>query len=74
MDHINILKVKELQVLLHYHFGSERLNRSPKNVELVETVADLFQRDWEGLIQRLGGGVLVVTNEMVNREKFFVYL
>ena len=24
MDHINTLKVKELRVLLHYHFGSER--------------------------------------------------
>ena len=43
-------------------------------MELVEDVNNLFQRDWEGIIQRLGGGVLVVTNEMVNREKFFVYL
>ena len=56
MDHINNLKLKELRVLLRYHFGSERLKGSPKKVELVEAVTDLFQRDWEGLMQRVGGG------------------
>ena len=55
MDHINNLKVKEIQVLLRYHFKSERLKGSPMKVELVEAVTDLFQRDWEGLIQRVGG-------------------
>ena len=35
MDHTNILKVKELRVLLRYHFGSERLKGTPKKVELV---------------------------------------
>ena len=64
MDHINILKVKEIWVLLRYHFGSERLKGIPKKVELVESVTDLFRRDWEGLMQRVGGGVLVVTNDM----------
>ena len=64
MDHINNLKVKELRVLLHYHFGSERLKGSRKKVELVEAVPGLFQRDWEGLMQRVGGWGLVVTNEM----------
>ena len=64
MDHINILKVKELWVLLRYHFGPERLKGSPKKVELVEAVTGLFRRDWEGLMQRVGGGGLVLTNEM----------
>ena len=45
MDHINILKVKELRVLLLYHFGLERLKWRPKKVELVEDVTDLFRRD-----------------------------
>ena len=35
MDHINDLKMKELTVLLCYHFGSENLKGSPKKVELV---------------------------------------
>ena len=55
MYHINNLKVKDLRVLLHYHFGSERLKGSPKKVELAEAVTDLVRRDWEGLIQRVGG-------------------
>ena len=38
MDHINKLKVKELQMILRYHFGSERLKEIPKKVELVEAV------------------------------------
>ena len=42
MDHINILKVKELWVLLRYHFGSERFKGIPKKVELVEAVTELF--------------------------------
>ena len=57
MDHINILKVKELRVLLRYQFGSDRLKGIPKKVELVEAVTDLFQRDWEGIMQRVGGGI-----------------
>ena len=55
MYHINNLNVKELLVLLSYHFGSERLKVSPKKVELVEAVTDLFRRDWEGITQRVGG-------------------
>ena len=55
---INNLKVKELQVLLRCHFGSERLKGSPKKVELVEAVTDLFQIDWEGLMKMVCvGGV-----------------
>ena len=42
MDNINNLKFKELQFLLRYHFGSERLMGSPKKVELVEAVTGLF--------------------------------
>ena len=56
IDHINNLKVKELRVLLRYHFGSERLKGRPKKVELVEAVNDLFLRDCEGDMQRVGGG------------------
>ena len=68
MDHINNLKVKELQVILRYHFGSERVKGSPKKVELVEAVTGLFLRYWEGLMQRLGGGGLVLMNEIVERD------
>ena len=59
MYHINYLKVEDIRVLLRYHFGSERLKGTPKKVELVEAVTDLFRRDWEGLMQRRGcvGGV-----------------
>ena len=64
MDHINKLIFKELQVLLCYHFGSERLKGIPKKVELVEAVTGLFLRDREGLIQKVGRGVSVVTNDM----------
>ena len=56
MYHINKLKVKELLVLLRDHFGSERLMGDPKKVELVEAVTDLFLRDWDGIMQRVGGG------------------
>ena len=35
MDHINNLKVKDLRVILCYHFGSENLKGIPKKVELV---------------------------------------
>ena len=63
MDHINNLKVKELRVLLCYHFGSERLKGTPKKVELVEAVTDLFRRYRKSLMHRVGGGGLVVTNE-----------
>ena len=74
MDHINNIKFKELRVLLHYHFGSERLKGSPKKVELVEAVTDLFRRGWGGLMQRVGGreGV-VVTNEMGKRELYIYF-
>ena len=72
IDHINTLKVKELRVLLCYQFGSERLKGTPKKVELVEAVTDLFRRDWESRMQRVGGGGSVVTNEIGEREIFLV--
>ena len=72
MDHINTLKVKELRVILHYHFGPERLKGIPKKVELVEAVTDLFRRECESLMQRVGGGGSVVTNEIGERERFLV--
>ena len=70
MDHINNLKVKECQVLLHYQFGQEMLKRSPKKVELVEVVTDLFRMGWEGLMHRVGGGQSMVTNEMGETARF----
>ena len=55
MDQINNLKVKELGVLLHYHFGSEKLKGSPNKVELVKAV-NIIRKDWDGLVQIWGGG------------------
>ena len=72
MDHINILKVKDLRVLLRYRFGSEMLKGGPNKVELLEAVTDLFRRDWDGLMQRMGGGGSAITNEKVERERFLV--
>ena len=57
-------------MLLRYHFRSERLTGIPKKVKLVEAVTDLFRRGWEGLMQSLGVGGLVITNEMGDREIF----
>ena len=42
MYHINNLKVKEIMLLIHYHFGSEMLKGSPKKVECAEAVNDFF--------------------------------
>ena len=42
MDYINKLKVKELGVLLHYHFGSEKLKEVPKKLEIVKDVTDFL--------------------------------
>ena len=59
MDHINKLKVKEIRVLLCYHFGSEKLKGGPNKVELVEAVTDVLRKDLGGLVQR---GESVLTN------------
>ena len=72
MDYINNLKVKELRVILRYHFGSERLKGSPNKVELVEAVTDLFRRGCGVIMQRVGGGGSLVTNEIGERERFIV--
>ena len=66
MDHINNLKVKDLRVILCYHFGSENLKDAPKKMELVGAVKDFSRKDWKGLVQRRGDGVSVVTNEGVH--------
>ena len=44
MGHINNLKVKDLRVLLCYHFGSEELKGSPKKLELLEAVKYFLER------------------------------
>ena len=69
MDHINNLKVKDIGVLLHYHFGSETLKGIPKKVEIVEDITDLFWRDWKGLMQRVGGGGGVGGNKWDGKER-----
>ena len=66
MDHINKLKVKDLRLLFRYNFGSEKLKGIPKKVELVGSVIYIFRKDWDGLVQRWGDWVSVVTNEGVH--------
>ena len=41
-------------------------------MELVEAVTDLFRMDWKSLMQRVGAGGSVVTNEIGEREIFLV--
>ena len=41
-------------------------------MELLEAVTELFRRYWESLMKRVGGGGLVVTNEIGERERFLV--
>ena len=48
--HINNLKVKDLRVILCYHFGLENLKGVPKKVELVETITDFSRKYQEGLV------------------------
>ena len=48
------------------------LNGTPKKVELLEAVTDLFWRDWESLMQRVDGDVSVVMNELGEKERFLV--
>ena len=43
MDCINNLKVKDIRMLLRYHFGSEELKGGPKKVEIVKTVKDFYK-------------------------------
>ena len=45
MDRINNLKVKDLRVILRYHFGSENLKGGPNKLELVEAV----NKNYKGL-------------------------
>ena len=55
MYYINKLKVKELRVMLRYHFGLEKLKGSPKKVDILEAVTDFFIKDWEDIVRK--GGV-----------------
>ena len=66
MDHINNLKVKDLRVLLHYQFGSEKLKGSPKKVELLDAVKCFLERIGTVLCRDGVGGVSIVKNEGVH--------
>ena len=44
--HINNLKLKEIRVMICYHFGSEKLKAIPNKVELLEAVTEFLQKDW----------------------------
>ena len=54
MDHINNLEVKDIRVLIHYHFRTEKLNGTPKKVELMEAVTDFLENI--GRVLCRGGG------------------
>ena len=54
MDHIKNLKVKDIRVLIHCHFGSEKLKGIPNKVELVESVT-YFLEIVGSLLCRVGG-------------------
>ena len=62
MDHINNLKMKDLRVLLCYHFGPENLKMSEKKVELVKAVKCFLERTVIVLCIDRGVGVSVVKN------------
>ena len=54
MDKINNLKVKDLRVLLCYHFGPEKLKGIPNKVELVEAV-NFFKKRLGRYCAEMGG-------------------
>ena len=56
MDHINKFKLKDIMVLLCYHFGSEKMKRIPKKVELVDAVKYFLGRIGRVLCRDGGGG------------------
>ena len=65
MDHINNIKVKEIRVLLQYHFGSEILKGSPKKWNLWRLLLIYFEGTGSVLCRGCGGGGgSVVTNEI----------
>ena len=55
MDHIKKLKSKDLKVLLHYYSRTEKLKASPKKVELVEAVTELFRKFYAGFFEEVDG-------------------
>ena len=54
MYHINNIKVKDLRVLLCYHFGSEKLKGIPNKVELVGYVK-VYLENIGAVLCRYGG-------------------
>ena len=59
MDHVNNLKLKDLRVLLRYHFGSEKLKGIPKKLEHVEAVQYFSERIGTVLCREEGVGCLL---------------
>ena len=55
MDHINNNKVKDLRVIIRYHFGSEKLKGIPKKVEPVNAVKYFLESI--GMVFRRYGGM-----------------
>ena len=68
MDYINNLKMKDIRVIICYHFRSEKLKGIPKKVELVDAVEDFLE--WIGTVFCIDGGCGVsdVTNEGVHES------
>ena len=46
MDHINNIKMNNTRVLLWYHYGTEKFNITPKKLELVDAVTEVFIKYW----------------------------
>ena len=60
--HINNLKVKDIRVILCYHFGSDKLKGIPIKVEIVEAVKYFLESTGAVLCRDGGVGLSVVTN------------
>ena len=63
MDHIKNLRMKDIRVLLQYHFRPEKLKGVPKKVERVETVTEFFRKYREVLAKREGSGMYGATDK-----------
>ena len=59
INHIKNFKVKGFKVLLHYLFGSKKLRRISKKVNLVKSVTEFLIKVWKILVMKQGvGGIM----------------